>query len=90
MSTVSSLANFFAEKTVAGLGDWKVQLDLPVPQSRHGLLGEEVGQGRNSAHALLSTYTLNAQAANKVAGACPIARILAISVPLRLLPLAST
>ena len=27
MSTVSSLANFFAEKTVAGLGDWKVQLD---------------------------------------------------------------
>lgn len=27
MSTVSSLANFFAEKTLAGLGDWKVQLD---------------------------------------------------------------
>lgn len=27
MSTVSSLANFFAEKTMAGLGDWKVQLD---------------------------------------------------------------
>lgn len=27
MSTVSALANFFAEKTVAGLGDWKVQLD---------------------------------------------------------------
>ena len=27
MSTVSSLANFFAEKTVAGLGNWKVQLD---------------------------------------------------------------
>ena len=27
MSTVSSLANFFAEKTIAGLGDWKVQLD---------------------------------------------------------------
>lgn len=27
MSTVSSLANFFAEKTVAGLGDWKVRLD---------------------------------------------------------------
>lgn len=27
MSTVSSLANFFAEKTVAGLGNWRVQLD---------------------------------------------------------------
>ena len=27
MSTVSSLANFFAEKTMAGLGDWEVQLD---------------------------------------------------------------
>ena len=27
MSTVSALANFFAEKTLAGLGDWKVQLD---------------------------------------------------------------
>ena len=27
MSTVSSLANFFAEKTIAGLGNWKVQLD---------------------------------------------------------------
>jgi hypothetical protein len=27
VSTVSSLANFFAEKTMAGLGDWKVQLD---------------------------------------------------------------
>jgi len=27
VSTVSALANFFAEKTVAGLGDWKVQLD---------------------------------------------------------------
>lgn len=27
MSTVSSLANFFAEKTLAGLGNWKVQLD---------------------------------------------------------------
>lgn len=27
MSTVSALANFFAEKTMAGLGDWKVQLD---------------------------------------------------------------
>ena len=27
MSTVSFLANFFAEKTMAGLGDWKVQLD---------------------------------------------------------------
>lgn len=27
MSTVSSLANFFAEKTMAGLGDWKVHLD---------------------------------------------------------------
>ena len=27
MSTVSSLANFFAEKTLAGLGEWKVQLD---------------------------------------------------------------
>jgi hypothetical protein len=27
VSTVSTLANFFAEKTVAGLGDWKVQLD---------------------------------------------------------------
>ncbi len=27
MSTVSALANFFAEKTMAGLGDWEVQLD---------------------------------------------------------------
>ena len=27
MSTVSALANFFAEKTMAGLGDWKVRLD---------------------------------------------------------------
>jgi len=27
VSTVSALANFFAEKTLAGLGDWKVQLD---------------------------------------------------------------
>ena len=27
MSTVSSLANFFAEKTIAGFGNWKVQLD---------------------------------------------------------------
>ena len=27
MSTVSALANFFAEKTVAGLGDWNEQLD---------------------------------------------------------------
>lgn len=27
MSTVSSLANFFAEKTIAGLGNWRVQLD---------------------------------------------------------------
>jgi len=27
VSTVSSLANFFAEKTIAGLGNWKVQLD---------------------------------------------------------------
>jgi len=27
VSTVSSLANFFAEETLAGLGDWKVQLD---------------------------------------------------------------
>jgi len=27
VSTVSALANFFAEKTMAGLGDWKVQLD---------------------------------------------------------------
>ena len=27
MSTVSALANFFAEKTIAGLGNWKVQLD---------------------------------------------------------------
>jgi len=27
VSTVSSLANFFAEKTIAGLGNWRVQLD---------------------------------------------------------------